>query len=56
MVNNITSLREKLFETLDAVKNGTMEINRANAVANVGSKIIETAKVELDFLRLAIID
>lgn len=49
---NITALRATLFSTLEAVKNGTLDIDRAKAINEVAKTIVETAKVEVDYLRL----
>lgn len=51
MSKNISDLRDSLFATLEAVKAGTLEIDRARAVNEVARSIIETAKVEVDYLR-----
>ncbi|MDD2744174.1 MAG: hypothetical protein PHV02_18075 [Rhodocyclaceae bacterium] len=50
-MNNINQLRAALFETLQGVKEGTMEIDRAKAVSDVAQTIINTAKVEIDYIR-----
>jgi len=47
----IEDLRAVLFETLQAVKNGSMDLDRARAVNELGRSITETAKVEVDYLR-----
>lgn len=51
--NTIDDLRSHLFETLQALKRDKdpMEINRAQAIANVANAIIESAKVEVAFLK-----
>lgn len=49
--NKIEDLRNHLFETLERLKDGDMEIDRAKAIAEVSSAIIDTAKVEIAFLR-----
>lgn len=51
MSKTINDLREKLFATLDAVKSGSMDLDKARAVNEIGRTIIETAKVEVDYLR-----
>lgn len=48
---SINDLREALFETLQAVKSGEMEIERAKTVAEIGQTIINTAKVEIDYIK-----
>lgn len=54
MSGNITELREHLFETLRGLRNkeAPMEIERANAVSNIAKVIIDSAKVEVDFIRV----
>ncbi len=47
----IEDLRAVLFETLQAVKAGTLDLDRARAVNELGRSITETAKVEVDYLR-----
>lgn len=51
--NKIEDLRNHLFETLEALKDKDepMDIERAKAVADVAKVIVETAKVEVAFLR-----
>lgn len=51
MSKTISDLREALFETLQGVKSGEMPIDRAKAVVEVGQAIINTAKVEVDYIR-----
>jgi hypothetical protein len=49
----ITDLRDRLFEMIDAVKNGTVDIEKAKVVNELGKTIIHSAKVEVDFLRVS---
>jgi hypothetical protein len=51
--NDIESLRDHLFETLKALKDkdSPMEIDRAKTIAEVAQVIINSAKVEVDFMR-----
>lgn len=51
MSQDITSLREQLFATLAAVKDGSIDIDRARAVNEIGKTILDTARVEVDYLR-----
>ena len=46
MSNNISALRTTLFDTLQAVKSGEMDIDRARAVSDIAQTIINTAKAE----------
>jgi hypothetical protein len=50
--HNIADLRQKLFETLDAVKSGALDLDRARLVNELGKTLIDSAKVEVDFLRV----
>lgn len=54
MKNKIEDLRNHLFETIEALKDAEkpMELNRARTIAEVAQTIINTAKVEVDFLRM----
>lgn len=52
MKNKMSDLRNHLFETLEALKDADnpMDIARAKAVSEVAQTIINTAKVEIEFL------
>lgn len=51
--NKIEDLRNTLFETMERLLDvdEPMEIDRAKAVAFVGQTIINSAKIEVDFMR-----
>jgi hypothetical protein len=51
--NKIDDLRNHLFETLEALKDDEkpMELDRARAIADVARVVVESAKVEVDFLK-----
>jgi hypothetical protein len=51
--NKIEDLRNHLFVTLEALldEEKPMDIDRAKAVADVAQVIVNSAKVEVDFLR-----
>lgn len=53
MKNKITDLRNHLFATLEALqdKDDPMPVERAQAIASVGKVIVDSAKVEVLFLR-----
>jgi hypothetical protein len=53
--NDITEVREHLFSALRGLtdKDAPMEIERAKAVADVAQTIINSAKVEVDFLKIS---
>lgn len=52
--NKIVDLRDHLFETLEALKDEEkpMELARAKAIADVSRVIVDSAKVEVDFLKV----
>lgn len=51
--NKMTDLRDHLFETLEALKDGEkpMELDRARAIADVAQVIINSAKVEVEMAK-----
>ncbi len=53
MKNKIDDLRNHLFATLEALRDEEkpMDLARAREVANVARVIVESAKVEVDFLK-----
>lgn len=52
MSKSISDLREALFATLEGVKAGTVDLDKARTVNEVAKTIVETAKVEVDYLRV----
>lgn len=54
MENTIEDLRGYLFDTIKALKDPDkpMELERAKAIANLAQVVINTAKVEVDYLRI----
>lgn len=52
--NKIDDLRNHLFETLEALKDdeAPMDIARAQAVADIARVIVDSAKVEVGFLKV----
>ena len=54
MKNKIEDLRNHLFATIEALldEDEPLDIARANAVANVAGRVIDSAKVEVDFLKV----
>jgi len=51
---HINEVRSELMETLRALRDRTnpMDVDRARAVAQVASVLVDTAKVENDYLKL----
>lgn len=54
MKNGMTDLRNHLFATLEGLLDADkpLEIDRAKAVAEVAGKLIDSAKVEVEMLRV----
>lgn len=54
MKNKIDDLRNHLFEALEALKDKDepMDLDRARAIAEVAKVIVDSAKVEVDFLKV----
>jgi hypothetical protein len=52
--NKINDLRNHLFETLEALKDDEkpMDLDRARAIADVAQVIVDSAKVEVTFLKV----
>ncbi len=53
MSNDINELRSVLFDTLRGLKSGALDIDRAKTMSDVAQTIINTAKVEIDHIRIA---
>lgn len=49
---NINDLRETLFDTLNGIKSGAIDLDKARAINEVSKTIIDTAKVEVDYLKV----
>jgi hypothetical protein len=54
MKNKITDLRNHLFETIEALKDPDtpMEVQRAKAIYETAQTIIESGKLELQFIEV----
>lgn len=52
-VNHISSVRAHLLATLADLRNpdNPMDVNRAKAIAEVSSVLVDTARVEVDYLK-----
>lgn len=53
MKNKIEHLRNHLFATLEALQDEDkpMDIDRAKAIADVAQVVVNSAKIEVDFIR-----
>jgi Tfp pilus assembly protein PilO len=57
--NKLSDLRDHLFSALERIDDDQLnpeeldnEIKKANAVANLSSMIIQSAKIEVDFIKV----
>lgn len=50
-MKNITDLRNSLFETIQMLKEGKIEVSQAKAISDIGQVIVNSAKVELDYVK-----
>ncbi|MEI7446592.1 MAG: hypothetical protein WCK28_17010 [Burkholderiales bacterium] len=53
---NVDDLRDALFATIEGLRSGTMDIERARAISEVAQTIVNTAKVEVEAAKLAGVD
>lgn len=51
-MKNINDLRAALFETMADVRSGKLEVSQAKAVTDLAQTIVNTAKVEVEFIRV----
>lgn len=49
--HNIDHLRAVLFDIIDGVKGGTIPLEQAKMVAELTQVVVNSAKVEVDFIR-----
>ena len=54
MKNKINDLRDHLFATLEALQDtdNPMDIDRARAIADVAKVVVDSAKAEVDYLKV----
>jgi hypothetical protein len=50
-MNNIDTLRDTLFDTMQKLKDGTLDVEKAKTIGDLSQVIINSAKVEVDFVR-----
>ncbi len=48
--NKIDDLRNHLFETIEMLKDKEIDVNTAKAISEVAQVIVNTAKVEIQFI------
>lgn len=52
-MSNIIELNKKLFETIEGLENGTVEIKKAQAIVNVSNAIANNAKLVISAAKLS---
>lgn len=48
---NIADLRELLFEAIEGVKSGKLDIEKAKVIGDLSQVMVNTAKVEVEFAK-----
>lgn len=51
MSKSIADLREYLFAAIQGVRDGSVSIEQAKTISDLSQVIVNTAKVEVDFIR-----
>lgn len=51
-VDNFDSMREIIFDSMRMVKAGTLDVEKAKSISMLGQTIINSVKVEVDFIKL----
>jgi len=51
MSHTLQGLRAHLFDAIDRVKAGTITIEQARTISDLSQVVVNTAKVEIDYLR-----
>lgn len=51
MTKHIDDLRKILFEAAENLTSGKIDVDRAKTIAAIGQTIINSAKVEVDYIR-----
>jgi len=48
---NVNELQEFLFETLKGIKDGSVNVDKAKAIAGVSNVLVSSAKVEVEYAK-----
>jgi hypothetical protein len=51
MKNKLSDLRDHLFESIEMLKSGEMEIDKAQAINGLAQTLVGSAKVEVDYIK-----
>lgn len=52
MIANTADLRKMLIETIQGVKDGTIDRNQASSISQLSGKILMSARLDLDAIKL----
>ena len=52
MSTHIDDLRRRLFDAIDGVVAGTMSVEQARQISELSQVVVNSAKVEVDYLRV----
>jgi hypothetical protein len=50
-MRNIQDLRETLFDAIQDLKTGKMDVEKAKCISDLGQVIVNSAKAEADFIK-----
>lgn len=50
-MKNIADLRDSLFDTIELLKKGKIDVNQAKAITQIGQVIVNSAKAETEFIK-----
>ena len=51
MKNRLPDLRDHLFEAIEMLKSGEMDIDKAQAINGLAQTLVASAKVEVDYIK-----
>lgn len=51
-MTSINTLRQTLFDTLQGIKDGSITLDKARAINEISKTLVDTAKVEVEYLRV----
>lgn len=51
-MKNINDLRQQLFETIQDLKAGKIDVDKAKTIGLLGQVIVSSAKAEVDYMRV----
>lgn len=53
-IKNTADLRAMLIDTIDQVRNGSLDAKQARTIAALSTTVLASAKLDLDFLRFRV--